>query len=149
MRFTTSAKLTVVPRTKDRVVMSRLLRPGEQDDGSFDREFWRRAGTEAIFEAAAAMVADIARFRDRALQQLGAPLSDAFGRATRGRYGDVELGFLSVEDLIENKRRVGRPQDLLDIAKLEALNPAKPKAKKRGRPATSKTSSASKRPESR
>jgi hypothetical protein len=43
--------------------MSRLLRPGEVDDGAFDREFWQRAGTEAIFLAAAAMVGEVARFR--------------------------------------------------------------------------------------
>jgi hypothetical protein len=36
--------------------MSRVLRPGEVDAGAFDREFWQRAGTEAIFLAAAAMV---------------------------------------------------------------------------------------------
>ena len=52
-----------VKRRKGRVTMARLLGPGEKDDGSFDREFWGRAGTEAIFEAAAAMVADVARFR--------------------------------------------------------------------------------------
>ena len=50
---------------RDRVIMTRLLRPGEEDDGSFDREFWQRAGTESIFEAAAAMVADVARFRGK------------------------------------------------------------------------------------
>jgi hypothetical protein len=50
-------------RSKERVIMTRVLRPGERDDGSFDREFWQRAGTEAIFEAAAAMVAEVARVR--------------------------------------------------------------------------------------
>lgn len=43
--------------------MTRLLQPGEKDDGAFDREFWQRAGTAAIFEAAADMVGDVARFR--------------------------------------------------------------------------------------
>jgi hypothetical protein len=52
-----------VERSKSRVIMARLLEPGEKDDGSFDRDFWGRAGTEAIFQAAAAMVADVARFR--------------------------------------------------------------------------------------
>jgi hypothetical protein len=52
-----------VQRSKGRVIMARLLGPGEKDDGSFDREFWGHAGTEAIFRAAAAMVADVASFR--------------------------------------------------------------------------------------
>jgi hypothetical protein len=35
----------------ERLVMERLIRGGP-DDGSFDREFWRRAGHEARFAAA-------------------------------------------------------------------------------------------------
>src|SRR4051812_26466234 len=50
-------------RRPDKVIMTRLLQPGEVDDGAFDREFWRLAGTEAIFAAAAEMVSEIARFR--------------------------------------------------------------------------------------
>jgi hypothetical protein len=52
-----------VPSKRKPVVMTRLLRPGERDDGSFDREFWQAAGSEAIFKAAAQMVAEVARFR--------------------------------------------------------------------------------------
>lgn len=46
-----------------RVVMSRLLKPGEADDGSFDREFWRRAGTNAVLDAMWAMVNDYRRLK--------------------------------------------------------------------------------------
>jgi hypothetical protein len=59
----------------------------------------------------------------------GLDFEAAHGRATKGAYGKVEVAFLSVADLIKNKKRVGRPQDLLDVAKLEALAPNKPAAR--------------------
>ena len=58
----------------------------------------------------------------------GIDFEGALQRARRGKYGNVEVAFLSVADLIENKKRVGRPQDLLDVAKLEALAPKTTKA---------------------
>jgi len=39
-----------------RLRMARVLRPGQVDDGSFDREFWRRVGPVGILEAAWDMV---------------------------------------------------------------------------------------------
>ncbi len=59
----------------------------------------------------------------------GLDFSKAFERATKGKYGKVEVAFLSIADLIKNKKRVGRPQDLLDVAKLEAVLPKKPRAR--------------------
>ncbi len=59
-------------------------------------------------------------------------------RSTKGKYGKAKVAFLSVADLIKNKKKVGRPQDLLDVAKLEAISPKKPRAAKRPRPVTSK-----------
>jgi hypothetical protein len=44
-------------------MMSRVLRAGEQDDGSFDREFWRRVGPEGIFAAAWEMVREVRAMR--------------------------------------------------------------------------------------
>jgi hypothetical protein len=38
------------------VVMSRVLRNGQKDDGVFDFEFWKKIGPEGIFEAAWDMV---------------------------------------------------------------------------------------------
>lgn len=35
-----------------------------------------------------------------------------------GRYGEVTTQFLSIQDLIINKREVGRPQDLMDVENL-------------------------------
>lgn len=39
------------------------------------------------------------------------------GKAT-GRYGDEEVHFIGRAELIQNKSRVGRPQDLADVAAL-------------------------------
>ncbi|NJL28271.1 MAG: hypothetical protein HC897_10445 [Thermoanaerobaculia bacterium] len=43
--------------------MSRVLRSGEVDDGSFDHEFWRQVGTEGRFAAAWKMVQEIEAIR--------------------------------------------------------------------------------------
>lgn len=43
--------------------MSRVLRPGERDDGSFDLEFWRRVGHEGRFAAMWEMVSEVAALR--------------------------------------------------------------------------------------
>lgn len=47
----------------------------------------------------------------------------AWAGAACGSYGGVPVRFLSIPDLIRNKRAVGRPQDLLDVARLEAELP--------------------------
>jgi hypothetical protein len=36
--------------------VARVLRPGQVDDGSFDRDFWRKVGAAGILEAAWDMV---------------------------------------------------------------------------------------------
>ena len=53
----------------------------------------------------------------------GLDFEPAFERATKGKYGRINVALLSVADLIKNKKLVGRPQDLLDVAKLEARLP--------------------------
>ena len=45
------------------IVMSRVLRDGEPDDGSFDRAFWRSIGAEGIFAASWEMVSEQRAFR--------------------------------------------------------------------------------------
>lgn len=50
----------------------------------------------------------------------GLNFEDAWKRRVVGTYASVPVSFLSAGDLIANKRAVGRPQDLLDIEKLEA-----------------------------
>jgi hypothetical protein len=49
----------------------------------------------------------------------GLGFSDAFRRRVAGSYGGCPVHFLSREDLIANKRTVGRPQDLIDVKELE------------------------------
>jgi hypothetical protein len=46
---------------------------------------------------------------------------DLFAHAVPARLDDVRLLVASVDDLISNKRAVGRPQDLLDVAFLEKV----------------------------
>ena len=46
--------------------------------------------------------------------------SDCWERRVAGRFGEQAVGFISMEDLIVNKRAVGRLQDLADVERLEA-----------------------------
>lgn len=48
---------------------------------------------------------------------------DAWKRRTASTYGGVPISLLSVEDLLTNKRAVGRKQDLLDVERLENPGP--------------------------
>ena len=50
-------------RRTRRVVMSRVLRRGEPDDGSFDIAFWQRVGAEGIFAAAWEMIDEVHTMR--------------------------------------------------------------------------------------
>ena len=45
------------------VRMSRVLRRGARDDGSFDLSFWKEVGAEGIFAAAWDMVSEVRRIR--------------------------------------------------------------------------------------
>ncbi len=49
----------------------------------------------------------------------GLVFDDAWARRVASSYGGVAISLLSVEDLLTNKRTVGRPQDLLDVTRLE------------------------------
>jgi hypothetical protein len=49
----------------------------------------------------------------------GLVFSDAWTRKVASSYGDVAIQIVSREDLITNKKTVGRPQDLLDVKALE------------------------------
>lgn len=44
---------------------------------------------------------------------------DCWPRRTRGTYGDVEVFYVSRDDLLRNKRSVARPRDLQDVRVLE------------------------------
>jgi hypothetical protein len=47
----------------------------------------------------------------------------AWQRRLESTYGGVPISLLSIEDLLTNKRAVGRPQDLIDVEKLERALP--------------------------
>lgn len=49
----------------------------------------------------------------------GVEFEAAWRRSLSTTYGGVTIHVLSIEDLLTNKRAVGRPQDLLDVASLE------------------------------
>lgn len=49
----------------------------------------------------------------------GLDFESAWQRRVPTTYGGVEFGALSLEDLITNKRAANRPQDQLDVARLE------------------------------
>jgi len=51
----------------------------------------------------------------------GVEFSAAWKNRVTGRFGDIDAHFISKEDLIKNKRALGRKQDLADIEKLEKI----------------------------
>jgi hypothetical protein len=51
----------------------------------------------------------------------GVDFAAAWKRRVVGPFGKLSVEWISVEDLAANKRSVRRPQDLLDLAKLEPL----------------------------
>ncbi len=51
----------------------------------------------------------------------GVEFQGAWKNRVTGRFGDIDVYFISKEDLIKNKRALGRKQDLADIEKLEKI----------------------------
>lgn len=51
----------------------------------------------------------------------GVEFDEAWSRRVDGTLDDVPVAMLALTDLIRNKRATGRPQDLADVAALEAL----------------------------
>jgi hypothetical protein len=49
----------------------------------------------------------------------GVDFEDAWGRRTTAEFGDIQTAFLSLGDLIANKRTTGRSTDLADCERLE------------------------------
>jgi hypothetical protein len=49
----------------------------------------------------------------------GLVFEDCWPRRTTGEYMDMPVNYVSRADLIRNKKKVGRPQDLLDVRTLE------------------------------
>lgn len=49
----------------------------------------------------------------------GITFDEAWPRRVEGHHGEERMWVIGIEDLITNKRAVGRPSDLLDVQKLE------------------------------
>lgn len=49
----------------------------------------------------------------------GITFDEAWPRRVEGRHGDERMWVIGVDDLITNKRAVGRPTDLIDVERLE------------------------------
>lgn len=49
----------------------------------------------------------------------GLDFEPAWSNRVEGNYGEVKAQFLSIADLIINKRAAGRPQDLMDVENLQ------------------------------
>ena len=54
----------------------------------------------------------------------GLVFEEAWKNRVAGAYGDVEVFFLSLDDLIKNKRATGRDQDLIDAKMLDRVKEA-------------------------
>ena len=58
----------------------------------------------------------------------GVDFGDAWGRRKEAEFGDIQTVFISLGDLITNKRTTGRTTDLADCERLEeAAGPDSPK----------------------
>jgi hypothetical protein len=57
----------------------------------------------------------------------GIEFPSAWKNRVRAKYGDINVFFISLEDLIKNKKAVGRDRDLLDAKYLERVKKAKRK----------------------
>jgi hypothetical protein len=51
----------------------------------------------------------------------GVSFDEALKNRVRGKYGDLEVNFLGINELIKNKETSGRPQDLVDAKKLRGI----------------------------
>lgn len=58
----------------------------------------------------------------------GVEFADAWAARAQSRYGAEPINIISRQHLIDNKRAMGRPQDLLDVALLERHAPGDPNA---------------------
>lgn len=55
----------------------------------------------------------------------GIKFSSAWKNRVRSKYGDIDVYFISLEDLIKNKKAIGRDRDLLDAKYLERVKLAR------------------------
>ena len=51
----------------------------------------------------------------------GVNFKEAWNNRTSGRYGNLNVNFISKSDLIKNKKAMGRAQDIADVEKLKKI----------------------------
>jgi len=51
----------------------------------------------------------------------GVSIDDALKNSVRGKYGEVEINFIGLIELIKNKESTGRDQDIVDAKKLKTI----------------------------
>ena len=84
---------------------------------TIDPEVWARTGASFRFGDPPLQV-------DVLLQLTGVEFRRVEASAVEARYGEVPVRFIGLDDLLANKRAVGRPKDLADVAALErSLDP--------------------------
>jgi hypothetical protein len=79
-------------------------------------------GTQDFLESGQVIQLGIAPLRIDLLTSIkGILFSEAWKKRTTGQYGDIQVFFISKEDLIKSKKASGRKQDLVDAEKLEKI----------------------------
>jgi predicted nucleotidyltransferase len=100
-----------------------------------DENLARAATALETFGAAPSIVNDVRKMNADEIVFMGEPpmrvdllraiegvsAAALFGRAVRGSLDGIPIRVISLDDLIANKRAVGRPQDLIDVAFLERV----------------------------
>lgn len=72
------------------------------------------------------------------LNEHGVAFDEAWSRKQTSRFGPNEANFIGLGDLIANKERVARPQDLADVQKLSLARNALSQDPKKPRPGDTK-----------
>ncbi len=79
-------------------------------------------GTQDFLEIGQVIQLGVAPLRIDLLTSIkGIIFSEAWQKRKTGQYGDIQVFFISKEDLIKSKRASGRKQDLADAEKLEKI----------------------------
>jgi len=80
-------------------------------DSAIDRELFMKEGNIVRMGVSPERIELINRIS-------GITFEEVWSNRIKGRYGDVEVFFISLENLLTNKRASGRPKDLIDVDEL-------------------------------
>jgi len=111
-RYTKDVDLLVeATKANSRKLVAALRKFGAPLDNVAEDEF-SKVGTMYFMGIAPNRVDILTRIKGVAFRQ-------AYNAAEKGKLFDVAVKFISRKDLIKAKRAAGRPQDILDLAKLK------------------------------